>query len=91
MALRKIHRMRKPAFMESLRLRAYFDVEYLGLPLPTAPYSLGTDSLLEHDLDFIGATRRDRLFSERIRREQSERLTRVGCLARTVRVDVPQR
>src|SRR4029079_6043294 len=36
-ALRKIHRMRKPAFMGSLSLRARFDVEYLGLALPTAP------------------------------------------------------
>ena len=36
-ALRKIHRMRKPVFMGSLWLRARFDVEYLGLPLPTAP------------------------------------------------------
>ena len=39
-ALRKIHRMRKPVFMGSLWLRARFDVEYLGLPLPTAPPSL---------------------------------------------------
>ena len=36
-ALRKIHRMRKPVFMGSLWLRARFDVEYLGLPLPTRP------------------------------------------------------
>ena len=35
-ALRKIHRMRKPVFMGSLWLRARFDVEYLGLPLPSA-------------------------------------------------------
>ena len=36
-ALRKIHRMRKPVFMGSLWLRARFDAEYLGLPLPSAP------------------------------------------------------
>ena len=46
-ALRKIHRMRKPVFMGSLWLRARFDVEYLGLPLPTAPPGIAAESLME--------------------------------------------
>jgi hypothetical protein len=76
-ALRKIHRMRKPVYMESLWLRAFFDVEYLGLPLPSAPFCVGSESLMETDLDFIGATRSDRLAAERLRREQQRRLNRV--------------
>ncbi|WP_337174610.1 hypothetical protein [Paludisphaera sp.] len=73
-ARRKIHRMRKPVFMGSLWLRARLDVEYLGLQLPTAPPTLGLDSTLEADLDFIGASRRDRIAAERIRRDQQRRL-----------------
>ncbi len=44
---RKIHRMRKPVFMGSLWLRARFDVEYLGLPLPSAPPGIAAHSLME--------------------------------------------
>jgi hypothetical protein len=73
-ALRKIHRMRKPAFMGSLRLRARFDVEYLGLPLPTAPETIAADSLMEKDLDFIGASRQDRIIAEQTRRSHQRRL-----------------
>jgi len=73
-ALRKIHRMRKPVFMGSLWLRARFDVEYLGLPLPTAPPGIAAQSLMETDLDYIGATRRDRIIAEQVRRQHQERL-----------------
>ncbi|MDR3620547.1 MAG: hypothetical protein P4L85_14445 [Paludisphaera borealis] len=73
-ALRKIHRMRKPAFMGSLRLRARFDVEYLGLPLPSAPETIAADSLMEKDLDFIGASRQDRIIAEQTRRGHLRRL-----------------
>lgn len=75
-AVRKIHRMRKPAFMESLRLRAQFDVEYLGLPLPTVPISVGSDSLMEIDLDFIGASRHERVMADRFREAQRARIAR---------------
>ena len=78
-AVRMIHRMRKPAFMQSLWMRARFDVEYLGLPLPSVPISVGSDSLLETDLDYIGATL-DRLQAERTRREQAERLAWIARL-----------
>ena len=73
-ALRKIHRMRKPVFMGSLWLRARFDVEYLGLALPTAPPGIAAESLMENDLDFIGATRQDRIIAEQVRREHHDRL-----------------
>jgi hypothetical protein len=73
-ALRKIHRMRKPVFMGSLWLRARFDVEYMGLQLPTAPASLAGELLMEADLDYIGATRRDRIIAEQFRRGHQRRL-----------------
>lgn len=77
-ALRKIHRMRKPAFMESLWFRARCDVEYLGLPLPGLPAPVGTETLLEQDLDFIGATRQDRLRADRLRAELGVRANWAG-------------
>jgi len=77
-ALRKIHRMRKPVFMGSLWLRARFDVEYLGLPLPTAPPGIAAHSLMESDLDFIGASRQDRIIAEQIRRGHQRRLEWIG-------------
>jgi hypothetical protein len=73
-ALRKIHRMRKPVFMGSLWLRARFDVEYLGLALPTAPPGIAAESLMEADLDYIGATRQDRIIAEQVRHEHQGRL-----------------
>ena len=77
-ALRKIHRMRKPVFMGSLWLRARFDVEYLGLPLPTAPSDIAADSMMETDLDYIGATRQDRIIAEQVRRQHQRRLEWLG-------------
>jgi hypothetical protein len=73
-ALRKIHRMRKPVFMGSLWLRARFDVEYLGLALPTAPPGIASESLMETDLDYIGATRQDRIIAEQVRLQHQRRL-----------------
>ncbi|WP_169972698.1 ion transporter [Tautonia rosea] len=73
-AVRKIHRMRKPAFLEALWMRARFDVEYLGLPLPQVPISVGSDSLMEIDLDFIGASRHERVMAERFRNQQHDRI-----------------
>ena len=77
-AHRKIHRMRKPVFMGSLWLRARLDVEYLGLQLPTSPAVMGFDSAMEADLDFIGASRRDRIVAEGIRRDHQRRLAWTG-------------
>jgi hypothetical protein len=66
--------MRKPVFMGSLWLRARFDVEYLGLPLPTAPPAIAGESLMESDLTYIGATRQDRIIAEQVRRQHQARL-----------------
>ncbi|QDU60634.1 hypothetical protein Pan216_14810 [Planctomycetes bacterium Pan216] len=73
-AKRKIHRMRKPVFMESLWLRSRFDIEYVGLDLPDVPIEREMESTLDKDLDFIEASRRDRLVAERLRREHQRRL-----------------
>ncbi len=70
--------MRKPVFMGSLWLRARFDVEYLGLPLPSAPAEIAAESMMEADLDYIGATRQDRIIAEQVRREHQVRLEWVG-------------
>ena len=70
--------MRKPVFMGSLWLRARFDVEYLGLPLPTAPPAIAAESMMELDLDYIGATRQDRIIAEQVRHQHQGRLEWVG-------------
>jgi hypothetical protein len=57
-AVRKINRMRKPLFMECLRMRARFDLAYAGLPVPGG-HGEGA-SFLAEDLDFIGADERER-------------------------------
>ncbi len=67
-AIRKIHRMRKPVFMHALWLRARHDPEYLGL---------GNDAAELHaDLDFIGASRLDRVRLAALRRRREERWRR---------------
>jgi hypothetical protein len=77
-ALRKVHRMRKPSFMEALMLRAHFDVEYLGLASPGGILPGDGEPPIEVDLDFIEASRRDRVWADRLRREQEGRLEGVG-------------
>jgi hypothetical protein len=58
-AVRKINRMRKPFFMEALKLRSAVDVEYLGLRLPGFERDDDSPSYRE-DLDFIGALEGER-------------------------------
>lgn len=88
-AQRKIHRMRKPVFMESLWLRARFDLDYLGIPIPAVPFQGGGDSYLESDLDFIGASRQDRLQADRLRRDHRRRLEWIGRWLRELGLDYP--
>jgi hypothetical protein len=73
-AVRKIHRMRKPMFLTALWLRANFDVEYLGLRLPGVPTESEATSPLERDLDFIEASHFDRLNAERVRVRRATQL-----------------
>ena len=56
-ARRKIHRMRKPLFMECLRMRADFDPEYLGIvpPGPNRGVREAAVVQIEEDLALIGA------------------------------------
>jgi len=56
-AVRKIHRMRKPIFLECLCMRAEFDPEYLGVSLPgsKAYARQATTTPIEEDLAQIEA------------------------------------
>ena len=76
-ARRKILRMRRPVFMQALTLRSRFDVEYLGLRLPGLPLTLGDPDLLLRDLDYIGATRHERVMFERHRQDQAQLLDEI--------------
>jgi hypothetical protein len=76
-ARRKIDRMRRPIFLETMRLRAEFDPEYLGIALPGLPHPPAGFATCEDDLDFIDASGAERdLFNQlrRRRREASQRL-----------------
>lgn len=58
-AVRKIHRMRQPVFLECLRMRAQFDPEYLGVALPESDRSNDPlTSPVERDLACIDADQR---------------------------------
>ena len=75
-ATRKINRMRKPYFMEAMKLRAAVDVEYLGLRIPGL--ELGDDSrTYRNDLDFIGALEREGIPFESARRSAVRDLRRL--------------
>ncbi len=58
-AVRKINRMRKPYFMEAMRLRAAVDIDYLGLRLPGFERRDDGPTFME-DLDSIGALENER-------------------------------
>ena len=45
-----------------------------GCALPSAPAGIAAHSLMETDLDYIGATRRDRIIAEQVRRQHQRRL-----------------
>ncbi len=74
-AVRKINRMRKPLFMEALKLRARIDLEYLGLRIPG--YEFGRKGVTyEDDLDYIGAADSERRPLEEMRRSALNDLRR---------------
>lgn len=56
-ARRKIHRMRRPVTMESLRMRAEFDLEYLGLPVPGCEPTVSVEAA--DDLRQLNASERE--------------------------------
>jgi hypothetical protein len=86
-AVRKIHRMRKPMFLTALWLRANFDVEYLGLRLPGVPGEPETVSVMERDLDFIEASHFDRLNAERLRARRTMQLDSFNRVLGELRFD----
>jgi len=57
-AVRKIHRMRKPLFVECLRMRAAVDPEYLGLRLPGLEKQARPGGIpqVDEDLKALGVT-----------------------------------
>ena len=75
-AIRKINRMRKPYFMEAMRLRAAVDAEYLGLRIPGMK-RMGDTLTYRDDLDFIGALESERLPFEELRRAAIRDLRRL--------------
>ena len=77
-ARRKIHRMRKPLFMECLRMRADFDPEYLGIVPPGSDTNVREAAIvqIEEDLAQIRAApsvrRQFRQLATRRRRQMIE-------------------
>ncbi len=58
-AQRKVRRMRRPVVMEAFRLRAAFDVQYLGLPWPGRQLTVDEKELAAEDLARLDATERE--------------------------------
>jgi hypothetical protein len=86
-AVRKIHRMRKPMFLTALWLRANFDVEYLGFRLPGVPGEPEAVSVMERDLDFIEASHLDRLNAEKLRARRALQLEAFSAMLATLKLD----
>lgn len=89
-ALRKIHRMRKPGFLALLWLRARLDVEYLGLCIPGVTLTTGAGSMIEDDLNFIGSSRRDRVTAQQILAVQRRRIAAMAPLLTSLGFQVQQ-
>lgn len=81
-ARRKIHRMRRPVVLESLRLRAEFDVQYLGIPLPGRELQGWEGNLLADDLRILNASERE---WQEFRELKSGRRRAVGRLTEQLR------
>jgi hypothetical protein len=81
-ARRKIHRMRRPVVMETLRLRAELDLEYLGLSLPGRSDIELPEDLLVEDLEFLDASERE---WEEFRDLKSRGQHRLRLLSRLIR------
>ncbi len=81
-ARRKIHRMRRPVVIEAVRLRAEFDVQYLGLALPGRELVGWEGNLLADDLRGLNASERE---WHEFRELKSERQRRVRMLSELLR------
>ncbi len=77
-ARRKLHRMRRPVVLESIRLRARFDPEYLGLAIPGREPTVSVPHQLSEDLRRLDATERE---WEEFRQLRSRRERQLRVLA----------
>ncbi len=77
-ARRKLHRMRRPMAIEALRLRAEFDLEYLGIPIPGARRDGNQDvaraGAISEDLRALLATEREWQEFRRLKSTQEQRI-----------------
>jgi hypothetical protein len=73
-AVRKIHRMCKHLFLGAAKLRAMFDIEYLGLRIPGEQHTLPSGETLLGDLDLINASTLERQPYTHIRRRSQKAL-----------------
>lgn len=80
-AIRKIHRMRRPTVMEAVRLRTAFDLEYCGLSLPGLDATVVKGGLVD-DLRKLNASERE---WEEFRNHKSTHERRLRILSRVVR------
>lgn len=71
-AIRHINRMRKPVFMEILKMRSLFDYEYLGLATPG--YSNPMNTTIQDDLNFIGAVATERRFYQEMIQQRERQM-----------------
>jgi hypothetical protein len=76
-ARRKIDRMRRPILLESMRLRAEFDPEYLGLALPGLSRPQRGFGTIQIDLDFIQASGAERQLVDTLCRQRKEAASRL--------------
>ncbi len=77
-AERKIFRMRRPVYLEAMRLRALFDVEYLRLRLPGEEVLPFEGHTCFEDLDRIHAIDRERDLFRALREDRQTALQRLG-------------
>ncbi len=82
-ARRKIYRMRRPVVMEAVRIRALFDLEYLGISIPgTERETVRPQDYLVEDLRLLDASERD---WEEFREIKTEREQQMRLLVRFLR------
>lgn len=90
-ARRKIHRMRRPVVFECVRLRAEFDLEYLGLSALGQVWTFSSGTALSDDLRRLNASEREwEEFRElrSLRKEQLRQLGRILEYGRDAGIDL---
>lgn len=83
--IRHINRMRKPVFMEALKMRCLFDYEFLGLSTPGYPSTLY--SYFMDDLDFIRATAPERRYFLDLLKDRENKMSHFIRFLRKERLD----